>query len=527
MPYNEVEQLRKSGKLNEAYQQAQHVLQQTQLNASLTDLAEDAYATDILPDPETILTHSKRAMAWVLHDLMKQHAEADKLHVFTDYLRQFLELELGEDEKMVTNQLIWPIGTAAFEFTKEGEFDIKKMEELAALTMKLRFSRPGKGYSFIFKAFHKALRDSSLYLDFVEWWDIRYFTRDDSKIEKSDDKIVRMAIAEQGCNRYAKHLLKALRTADDEEQAEELRARMRRFMPLLEDMMKYNKFFRMLPYYKVRLLLGLGHYEQVFSTLTYYARTRPTDFWVWELLSEAYIGETEKQISCLSTALLCKVKLDKLVFIRESLTKLLIEAGCYDEAKTEIAMILKLCFQNKWEIPQSVTDWGEESWYDQAFVKENNLSMYQSYRSGAEELVFEDIPQRKVVIEAVNQSKKILNFLASDRSRGFFKFEKFLTKVEVGDVFLVRMKETKIEGRYNVFNIRRLREKTIPGVLQTFSGEVIIPEGKPYGFANSMYITPALCETYNLGHGDFIAGMAMISYNKKHEEWGWKIISID
>jgi hypothetical protein len=529
MPYNDVEQLRKSGKLDEAYQQAQHHLQQRQLKTPTPDIKEETIETDTdtLQQPETMLTRSKRAMAWVLHDLLKQHTTAADLDVFTDYLQQFVALELDEDEKMVTNQLVWPIGTAAFEFTKEPDFDVRKMEKLAVITMKLHFSRPGKGYSFIFKAFHKALRESALYLDFVEWWGITYFTRDDTKIVKSNDKMVRMAIAEQGCNRYAKHLLKALRAADDTEQAEKTKARMVRYLPVLEEMMKYNKFFRMLPYYKVRLLLALGHYEQVFSALTYYARSRAADFWVWELLAEAYNGNTEKQIACLSAALLCKVKLDKLVTIRENLTKLLIEAGFYDEAKTEVAMILKLCLQNKWEIPQSVTDWGDETWYRQAFVKDNNLSMYQSYRSGAEELIFEGIPQRKIVIEAVNHSKKILNFLASDHSRGFFKYEKFLTQVEVGDVFLVRMKETKIAGRYNVFNIRRLREKTIPGIMQTFSGEVTIPEGKPYGFANSMYITPALCELYNLKHGEIVSGLAMISYNKKHEEWGWKIISID
>ncbi len=532
MPYNEVEQLRKSGQLNEAYEQAQHNLQQAHLTKPFVEIAEDTNAIDTTdtkpePQPETILVRSKRALAWVLHDLMKKQTSAENIDVFEGYLRQFVEMELRDDEKMVINQLVWIIGTAVFEFTKEPGFDVGKMENLASLTMKLRFSKPGKGYSFIFKAFHKALRDSPLYLDFVEWWDINYFMREDCKIKKDDDNVVRMAIAEQGCNRYAKHLLKALHAADNPEQADEIKDKMQRYLPVLEQMMKYNKFFRMLPYYKVRLLLALDRCEQVFSVLTYYARTRPTDFWVWELLAEAYSDETEKQIACLSAALLCKVKLDKLIPIRVRLTKLLIETGFYDEAKTEVAMILKLCFQNKWEIPQVVIDWGDETWYHQAFVKENNLSMYKSYRPGAEELVFDDIPQQKIVIEAVNHPKKILNFMAGDRARGFFKYEKILTEVEVGDVFLARIKETKIAGRYNVFNIRRLHEKTIPGILQAFAGEVIIPEGKPYGFSNSMYITPATCQTYNLQHGDIISGTAMISYNKKHEEWGWKIISID
>ena len=77
MPYNGIEQLRKSGNLNEAYVQAQHILQQAHLFKPFPDATKNTNATGTNqePHPETILIRSKRALAWVLHDLMKRHTD--------------------------------------------------------------------------------------------------------------------------------------------------------------------------------------------------------------------------------------------------------------------------------------------------------------------------------------------------------------------------------------------------------------------------------------------------------------------
>jgi len=532
MSYIEIEQLRKSGNLEEAYQMAASDLKMAVEQKPLP-LTTDDTTTDKDEDseigiiPETPLTLGKRAMAWVLYDFMKQNTNRENFTDFMVYLKEFVELQLDPEEKMVVNQLMWLIGKAAFEYTKEPDFDIQEMEKLADTTMKLQFSRQSKGYSFLFKALHKALKDSPKYIDFASWWDLRNFIHDDYRYTKQDDGKRIMAVAEQGCNRYAKHLLMALERNTDEETKDSLYDKIRVFLPIVQDSINHNKHYRKLPYYQVSLLLGTDEHRKGFKILKSRARENQDEFWVWQLMSLAFEDDFEKQIACLSTALLCHARSDKLIKIRLELAKLLIEQEYYDEAKTEIALILQCCLENKFDIPDEVTEWGEQKWYGTARVSENNYDMYEDYRVVADEIIFGDIPQQKVVVENVNHDKKILNFIGLDHEKGYCKYNSSLKKVKEGDVLLVRIQPTGFEGRYNLLSAKKLNEKYLEGILKHFAGEVVIPTNKAFGFVDGMFATPDVCSGYNLSDGEYVTGKAMISYNKKKEEWGWKVISID
>ncbi len=530
MLYNEVEQLRKSGNLEDAYEKAladlKIAIRNHSLPETLTNRAEEEQH-DENPESESPLIVGKRAFAWVLYDYLKKYTSRECVDDFIGYLREFTNIELEKDEKMVVNQLVWLIGKSVFEFTKEPGFEISKVEELAELTMKLNFSKQTKGYSFLFKGFHKALKESPMYIDFVSWWGLKSFIRDDYKFTRQQDGKKIMAIVEQGCNRYIKTLVKALDNATDFETAEAIRNKLRDALPQIEEILKYNKYYRKLPQHRVMILIALGKIETVFSTLKAHAKVKFDDFWVWEMMSEAYTEEPEKQIACLSTALLCRAKPEKIIAARVQLSALLIEAGDYDEAKTEMAQILMCCHENKWDIPENITDWGEQPWYALAKVNDNNYEMYESYQPVAEEIIYSGLPQQKVVVEAVNYPKKILNFLGLDYTRGYFKYDRILKNVNEGDVLLVRIKETDMEGRYNLHNAKKINEKLIEGILKYFSGRVSIPANKPFGFTEDMFITPDVCSKHQLSHGDTISGRAMMSYNKKKDEWGWKVISID
>lgn len=532
MSYTEIEQLRKSGNLEEAYEMAATDLQMA-IDQETGPLSPGETTTDEIDASEnemaaeTTLTLGKRAMAWVLYDFMKQNTGKENFSIFLGYLNEFLTLELDPEEKMVVNQLMWLIGKAAFEFTKEPDFDIAEMEKLADITMRLQFSRQSKGYSFLFKALHKALKDSPKYIEFASWWDLRNFIRDDYRYTKQDDGKRIMAVAEQGCNRYAKHLLMALERNPDEETKDSLYDKIRDFLPIVQDAINHNKHYRKLPYYQVSLLLATDEHRKGFKILKSRARENQDEFWVWQLMASAFEDDTEKQIACLSTALLCRARPDKLIKVRMKLAKLLIEQEYYDEAKTEIALILRCCLENKFDIPDDVTEWGEQKWYGTAKVSENNNGMYEDYRVVSDEIIFGDIPQQKVVVENVNQEKKILNFIGLDHEKGYCKYNSSLKNVKEGDVLLVRIQPTGFEGRYNLLSAKRLHEKYLEGILKHFAGEVVIPANKAFGFVDGMFVTPDVCSGYNLSDGEYVTGKAMISYNKKKEEWGWKVISID
>lgn len=529
MPYNEVEELRKSGNLEGAYDMAvadmNAAIENEPPQPDLQEITEDQ--TEENHQEESMLTLAKRALSWVIYDLLKQNTSKENFDKFLNYLKEFVEIDLDPSEKMVVNQLIWEIGKSVFEFTKTPDFNTAKIEELLDVVMKLNFSRQTKGYSFLFKAFHKALKDSNRYIDFASWWDLWNFIRDDYKFTIQDDGKKIMAVAEQGINQYAKHLIRAFNNCEDGEEKEKISQKIHDFIPVVEKAIEHNKHYYRLPYYQIKFLFASGDMRNGYPLLKKRLMTNQNDFWVWDLMADAYSDEPSKYIASMCKALQCKTNLENVIQMRVRLTKKLISDERYNNAKTEVGLILMACLENKYDIPDIVSDWGEESWYNLATARSNNFELYESFQDVVDEIMYGNIPERTVVVENVNSAKKILNFIGTDHAKGYLKYDKIIKHVKEGDVLLVRIKDSGVEGRYNLYSAKKSIEKFVDGILIPFSGEVIKPADKNFAFADGMFITPDVCSKANLQNGDFITGKAMAAYNKKKEEWGWKVISID
>ena len=91
MPFKEVKELRKSGRLEEALAMAN---------------------LDLEKEPANIW--NKRSIAWVYHDYLKEYATKDDFEKFNGYLIKLIELELPSDEKMVFDTCAYQIGKLIF-----------------------------------------------------------------------------------------------------------------------------------------------------------------------------------------------------------------------------------------------------------------------------------------------------------------------------------------------------------------------------------------------------------------------------
>ncbi len=60
------------------------------------------------------------------------------------------------------------------------------------------------------------------------------------------------------------------------------------------------------------------------------------------------------------------------------------------------------------------------------------------------------------IVNAVNKDKKILNFIASEIKFGFFKYERFLKNMEVGDTLKVRFQAGKNQGIYQLYTVTKI-----------------------------------------------------------------------
>lgn len=495
MPSKEIKSLRQAGKLEEAYQMAKSEL--------------DA-------DPENIW--SKRNISWVLYDYLKQNNSSQQFKTFLKYLREIAELKLLAEEKMLFDNVGWQVGKEIFSLIKGQPVNINYVIQLLQIIKGFSFSKPSEGYSFLFKAFHKALKDTNQYIEMADWWGFDNFRPEDYKKEKLPNGKEIMALAEQGYIAYAKHLLPKGGVEFDKEAVKS-------FIDKLSILMEQYPEYQYPPYFKAKLLLAADNKADVISTILPFAKKKRNDFWVWELLGQAFSDDEEKMFACFCKALSCKSPQEMLVGVRQELTGLLIKKKLYAEAKKEIELILHAREEKGWKIPNVINLWIEQDWYKNIQTNKSNNEFYKRYNEQAEDLLFYDVPEESIIVDFVNTNKKILNFIASEKKFGFFKYDRFLKKVNTGQTLCVRFSHGTVGGSYQVFTVSKCDNEGFKNkFLKAVEGKVRIQEGKSFGFLNDIFIPPPIVAKEKLSDGAHIKRSAIKSYDSKKKQWSWRII---
>jgi len=499
MPAKEIKELRQSGRLEEALEMAKFEFE---------------------ANPENIWT--KRNLSWVYYEYLKVNASTESFEDFVFWLNQLVDLQLPEDEKMLFDSLSFRIGKLLFALTKEEPIPVQKIKQLADLIRGFHFTKPSDGYSFLLKGFHKGFKDSGYYLDFIDWWGLENISEQDFQKEKLPTGKEIMALAEQVYIAYAKHLLPQRDMQGNvyfnREKAEE-------FLPLLEALGEKYPNYQYPPYFQAKLLLALGDHEDVLSALIPFARKKQYDFWVWEVLAEAVEQDPEKVFSCHCRALICISPEEMLVGVRQKMAEGMIQRKLYNEAKTEIELILKVKESHGHKIPGIINQWVSQSWYAEAKALDSNKSFYRQHTALADSILYSDTPEELVFVEFVNSDKSMLNFIASEEKFGFFKFDRFLKKVQPGEVLSVRFNGGAKGQRYNVLTCKKVTNDSFKSQFQKeVEGMVKIKPGASFGFLGDAFIHPSLITKYKFSDGQNFKGQIIKTYDSKKEKWGWKLI---
>ncbi|MCH6198567.1 hypothetical protein MMU07_03175 [Aquiflexum sp. LQ15W] len=499
MPAKEIKELRQSGRLEEALEMAK---------------------AEFEANPENIWT--KRNLSWVYYDYLKINASAESFEDFVYWLIQLVELQLPEDEKMLFDSLSFQGGKLVFALSKEEPVPVQKIKKLADLIQGFHFTKPSDGYSFLLKGFHKGLKDSGYYLQFMDWWGLENLSEHDFQKEKLPTGKEIMALAEQVYIAYAKHLLPQRDMQGNvyfnREKAEE-------FLPQIEALSEKYPAYQYPPYFQAKLLLALGEKENVLSALIPFAQKKQNDFWVWEVLAEAVEQDPEKVFSCHCRALVCTSPEEMLVGVRQKMAEAMIQRKLYNEAKREIELILKVKESHGHKIPGIINQWLSQSWFQEAKTLDSNKSFYRQHTALAESILYSDTPEELVLVEFVNSDKSMLNFIASEEKFGFFKFDRFLKKVHPGEVLSVRFNGGAKGGRYNVLTCKKITDDSFKSQFQKeVEGIVKIKPGASFGFIGDAFIQPTLIIKYKLSDGQNFKGQIIKTYDSKKEKWGWKLI---
>jgi len=467
---------------------------------------------------------AKRNISWVHYDYLKQNCSIENFDSFLSWLTEIRNLGLPAEEKMLFDHLGWQIGSMVFKTINSEAVQIAKIMQLFKLARCFPYTKPSDGYSFLYKAFHKALKDTDSILLFADWWDFSNFRPEDFQKEILPDGKEIMAIAEQGYITYAKHLLPK-HIHDDEVVFD--REKAQEFLPKLAKLSEQYPQFQYPPYFQAKLLVALGDQENVLSALMPFAKKKKNDFWVWEVLADAFSNDEDKVFAFYCKALSCNSPEEMLVGLRQRMAALFIKRRLFNEARTEIELLVSARNSKRFRIPSEVMHWQSESWYTNAAASKNNKNFYSNYISLAEGCFYTDIPEETVIVEFVNSDKKMLSYIATETKTGFFKYDRFLKLVKVGDVLGVRFQSTPVNRPSLVYTVRTIEDHIFKEKFyKRTEGIVQIKEGSSFGFLGNAFIHPSLIIKYKLVNNSPLVAYIMKSYNKEKMNWGWKVVQI-
>jgi tetratricopeptide (TPR) repeat protein len=516
MPAKEIKELRESGKLDEALSMAK-----SELEAS----------------PENIW--AKRNLAWVYYAILKK--EQGNQDAFLPIISKVLDLKLPDDEVMFYEQFCWVIGGHIFKMSKSMLSVTDKFNAVKLIFDRIKVVKieQSKGFSFLLKSLHNAFKElpsdgqfnkdnfidnSKSYRELVDWIGFNSFLKEDFEPHEVKGRKI-MSFVEQFIIAYAKVLLEGerkkgsiLRRINPE--------RTDPFLTFLNEVIEKHPEYQYSLFYKSKLLLALERFEEAKETLLTFVKKKKNDFWVWDLLAVAYPEDIDVQIRCLCKALTLNTKESFLVNVHQKLATLLVQKKLFKEASVEALNTINIRKKNKWKINNELIKYTHENWFDKNQDLKSNKNFYHKQALLAEELLYNNHEEVIIAIDFVNSNKKMANFIKDKSMHGFFSYRHLKINPKIGDMYKARLNKKGDEGFFTVLTIKPANG-AISECVTKISGQLRLHQNGDFGFINDNFVPPDIVKSNNLKDGVTLSGNAILSFNKKKKEWGWRVYKIN
>lgn len=500
MSFKEVKELRLEGKLDEALALAN---------------------SDLEKDPTNVW--NLRSISWVYYAYLKANANINDFNTFIDYADKIITLELPEDDlNMLHDNVAIQCAILIFSLNGENNLNYQKVNQLFHLVKKLKISKASSANTFIIKAFLKGANAWDNLFEFVDYFGFDRFQESDYKPEEYNGRSI-SSLVEKYFNAYSKKLIASANNPNTIKT--DFALRVNAYLPILDDLISSHSNYQFLPYFKAKLLLLIGDNENVLTAFLPFAKRKKNDFWVWELIAEIFQKDEIKYFACLCKALSLNSPEEYIVGLRSKFAELLIAEEKYSEAKFEILKSIENREKKGWKIPNSLISLTNLPWFLSAKETTSNKTLYNEHISIAEALLFQDIEEEIIVVEYVNKEKQVLSFIKDESKNGFFSYKGQIKHPQIGDILKVRFDGNGKNGRFQTLSIVK-DNNLISNALKPFKGNVKKEDTKAFAFVDNYFIEPNLVENNKLVHNQEVSGKVLLSFNKKKNQWGWKVISI-
>lgn len=159
------------------------------------------------------------------------------------------------------------------------------------------------------------------------------------------------------------------------------------------------------------------------------------------------------------------------------------------------------------------------------FDADNRFKLYQiDLRSAG--AAWDIVPKKIGVIDHINESKQVAHFIVERGIEGLISLSEFSSVLSVGEAVAVKVVKylSKQGERYRVLSAETTSEAPGSSVRKSFEGRVRAE--REMGFTqDDIFIPPNLMKAAEVSDGDWASGVAILNFDKKRSQWGWKAIS--
>lgn len=478
--------------------------------AGETAAAYETALQDLNTEPDNIWV--QREVGWALYYSIKEDVEKHLEEPLFEHLDKLSELSLlnAHDDAMLFENILWKIT----EFTKG--IQKENFETLTNLFLKMQqFSfLPSRPYTLMLQYIIK-FEGWGHMIEFIEWWNINNLLQEDFRqIELENGRKI-MSVAERAHISYSKALIRQ----NDQE-------RIQSFTPKLEALMAAHPDMIYLGYFCGKLLMSQGaSREATLEKVLPFIKKKANEFWAWQLMSDIYADDSEKQLACLLRAIHCHTQESFLGKIRIHLADIYIARNDYKRAKHHIDKVYT-CYQSQgWNIPAKLQQQTELPW-----LKTTNADSSDpiAYKSITDELIFSDISEDYAIVTYVDSTSRKAAIIFGLQKRAMIKYGRWGFNPKVG--MILKMRHTTENGVLNIMDVEVSdRVPDIPYIKEV-SGVVEMHDGKSFAFLHCRhekhFMSPVIVTKYNIHGNETVKAISAYDFNKKKNMWNWSCISI-
>ena len=482
----------------------------TKCKAGEVDEAYELALQDWNNAPGDVWTH--REVGWALYYLVKQDVDNQNIDSFFEHYDKLLELNLLDptNDKMIFESVLWKLA----EYTKSIPAD--SFETVSNIFSKIQNYQfvPSEPYSRLLQYFLKFDGWDQL-ADFIEWWNLDNLQPADyDQVQLANGKKM-MSLTERAYIAYSKALLKRGE-----------KERIASFIPQLESLMEKHPAMLYPGYFCGKLLIAQGAgKDEALEKVVPFVKKKLNEFWAWQLMSDVFRDDPQKQLACLLRAVHCKTQETFLGKIRIRLAEIYLQNNDRSRAKYHIDKVSACYLEQGWRMPGQIQHWSWQSWL-QATQPDSSDPI--DYKPITDAMLFSGLEECLAVVTYVDPQAKKAAIVYGLKKRLMTKYGHWGLKPREGIVVRLHYSPeadginiARVELAHGQFNLPYLKEVT---------GNVDKRGNNPFAFLKSggeqFFISPAVVSKYHLNGNESATAIVAYDFNKKRNEWGWSCISI-